>query len=466
MSLPAASLLLLAVALAGTAPQSPAAAALRPIPLETFPPAARGAISRAYADASSRPADPAAAGALARTLHAWEQWEAAHENYRRASALAPRSFEWRYLDAVVLQRLGRHRDAADALQEALSIKADYLPAQVRAAEALLDAGELRDSAARFSALTSVAAAEPAAQVGLGRIAAAEGRHDDAVRHFERAVALFPELGAAYYGLARSYRSMGRTADAERAAAQHARYGARWPGLDDPVLASVTSLREDARATLARGIALGDAGDVAAAIDAHEAALARDASLTQAHVNLVGLYGRAGDWSKAEAHYQAAVAQGANEASLHYDYGVVLGLQQRWDAAAEAYRAALAANPLHVQARNNLGQILERRREFAAAAAEYQRAVDGQPTFRLARFNLGRMLLATGDNDRALAEFEKLQQPVDADTPRYLFALSTALVRTGRMADGRRVASEARRLAIEFNQPELARAIESELSKLK
>ena len=44
-------------------------------------------------------------------------------------------------------------------------------------------------------------------------------------------------------------------------------------------------------SLARGVSLADGGDVRGAVEAHEAALARDPSLTQAHANLVGLYGR-------------------------------------------------------------------------------------------------------------------------------------------------------------------------------
>ena len=343
---------------------------------------------------------------------------------------------------------------------------DYLPARLRLAEALLDAGDLAQSEQLFVPLTAIAATEPAAEVGLGRINAARGRHEEAIRHFERALALFPELGAAHYALARAYRAAGRTADAERAVAAHARYGARWPRLDDPVLASVTSLREDARASLARGVSLAESGDVRSAIEAHEAALARDPSLTQAHANLVGLYGRQRDWPKAEEHYRAAAGQGWDDAEFHYDYGVVLGMQEKWEAAAGAYRKALAANPLHAQARNNLGQILERGRDFDGAANEYRQAVEARPTFRLARFNLGRMLLVRGDTAQAIVEFEKLQQPVDAETPRYLFALSTALVRAGRMADGRRFGAEAQRLATEFGQTELARAIAGELSKLK
>ena len=459
------SILLLAI----LAAVPPAQSTLPPVPrlaLETFPAAARDAVSKQYKEAAARPADAGAMGALGRTLHAWEQWDSAHQAYERAAALAPSDFDWTYLDAIVLQRLARYDAAASALRRALAARADYLPARLRLAEALLEAGDLAQSEQLFVPLTAIAATEPAAEVGLGRISAARGRSEEAIRHFERALAVFPELGAAHYALARAYRAAGRTADAERAAAAHARYGARWPRLDDPVLAAVTLLREDARASLVRGVSLAASGDVKSAIDAHEAALARDPSLTQAHANLVQLYGRQRDWAKADEHYRAAAGQGWEDAQFHYDYGVVLGMQEQWEAAAGAYRKALAANPLHVQARNNLGQILERGRDFDGAAAEYRQAVEAGPTFRLARFNLGRMLLVRGDTAQAIAEFEKLQQPVDDETPRYLFALSTALVRAGRMADGRRVGAEAQRLATELGQTELARAIAGELSKLK
>ena len=112
------------------------------------------------------------------------------------------------------------------------------------------------------------------------------------------------------------------------------------------------------------------------------------------------------------------------------------------------------------------QTAERRRDFDGALAEYRHALEAQPTFRLARFNLGRMLLVKGDSQQAIAAFEALREPVDAETPRYLFALSTALVRAGKVADGRRVGEEARQLAVEFGQADFARAIGAELAKLK
>jgi tetratricopeptide (TPR) repeat protein len=439
--------------------------ALPEVAIDRFPASGRVAVSRAYGQAVARPTDAAAVGALGRVLHAWEQWEGAHQSYSRARALAPKAFEWPYLDAVVLQRLARHDEAVARLELALALSPEYLPARVRLAEAQLEAGDLEKSQRGFQALVVEPQAEPAARMGLGRIAAAQGRHAEAVTQFERAVALFPELGAGYYALARSYRSLGRPTDAERALEQHTRYGARWPRIDDAVLSSVTGLRDDPRALLQRGIALLEAGDFEGAIAAHEAALADDSSLVQAHATLINLYGRTGNWSKAEEHYRAAVMLGLDLADAHYDYGVILGLQEKWEPAEEAYRRAIAVNPLHTQARNNLGQILERRREFEAAAAEYRSAVDAQPTFRLARFNLGRMLLVLGRTPDAIAEFEKLQQPRDAETPRYLFGLATAHVRAGHKDEGLKWANEAKQLALAFKQHELAAAIDREIAKL-
>jgi tetratricopeptide (TPR) repeat protein len=442
---------------------------LPPLPrlaLDTYPAAAREAIARAHRDATARSPNADAAGALGRVLHAWEQWDGAHHAYTRAQALAPHAFEWPYLDAVVLQRLARHAESAARLRLALAVSPDYLPARVKLAESLFEADDLDESQRLFGQLVREPAAEPAAEFGLGRIAAARGLHDAAITHLQRAVALFPEWGAAHYALALSYRALGRRDEAQRALDRHTQYGPRWPALEDTALAAINALRDDARATVQRGVRLAERGDLEGAIRAHEAALVLEPSLAEAHANLITLYGRARNFAKAEEHYRAVVLLGANLSTAHYDYGVLLGLQEKWDLAAEAYGLAIAVNPLHAQAHHNLGQILERRRQFDAAADAYRRALDSQPTFRLARFNLGRMLLALGRPDTAIVELEKLTEPRDAEAPRYLFALATAHVRAGHKDEGIRWATAARQLALEHGQDDLAAAIARDLAALK
>jgi tetratricopeptide (TPR) repeat protein len=443
--------------------------ALPPLPqlhLDLLPPATRDALARVYHDATARSTDAGSVGALGRMLQAWEAWDESHAVYLRAQALSPRAFDWLYLDGVVLQRLGRHAEAAIRYKQAAGVSPDYLPARVKLAQALLEAGEPEESRRLFEALIGQRAAEPFAHLGIGRIAATAGDQTTAVLHLERAVGLVPEWGAAQYALALSYRALGRMADAQHALDQYTQYGPRSPSLDDPVLVSVTALRDDAVANLERGLKLAEAGDLNGAIAAHEAALVRDPSFAQAHANLISLYGRLQNWKKAEEHYHAVVALGVNLADAHYDYGVVLGLQGKWELAAEAYRQATLVNPRHALAYNNLAQILERQQQLEAALDAYRQAIDGQPTLRVARFNEGRILLALGRPREAIAELQKLVEPIDAEAPRYLYALATAYGRVADRENALKWATEARRLAVQYGQNDLAAAIDRDLAVIK
>ena len=88
------------------------------------------------------------------------------------------------------------------------------------------------------------------------------------------------------------------------------------------------------------------------------------------------------------------------------------------------------------------------------------------SFRLARFNLGRMLVALGRLEEAIVELEKLREPRDAETPRYLFALASVHVRAGHKDVGVRLAEQARTMALEYGQQELAALIARDLAALR
>jgi hypothetical protein len=77
-----------------------------------------------------------------------------------------------------------------------------------------------------------------------------------------------------------------------------------------------------------------------------------------------------------------------------------------------------------------------------------------------------MLLALGHPDAAIVELESLSEPRDAEAPRYLFALATAHVRAGHRELGIKWATDARQLALEHGQDELAAAIARDLASLK
>ncbi|MGH9160658.1 MAG: tetratricopeptide repeat protein [Vicinamibacteraceae bacterium] len=449
---------------------APVSAAQEPpapdLPLEAYPPEARRAIEPVYRAAVATPNEAAAVGRLAMSLHAWEQWDDATRAYARAAALAPKTFDWPYLAAVIAARTKHYAEVVRWLETALALRPDYLPARIMLAEALLETAAREKSARQLEALAREPEAAAPAEYNLGRLAAEDGRTEEAIAHYRRACRLFPEFGAAHYALAMAYRDVDRRDEARTELELHQKYGTRWPGVDDPVLAGVRALKVDSRAQAQRGLELAKAGQLDEAVQAHEAALAANPDFVQAHANLISLYGRLKQWQKAEAHYQAILRAGHQSDEAHFNYGVLLGLQQRYDEAAEAYRKALEVNPRHASAHNNLGQLLEREGRLDEALKAYQRAVSDAPTFRLARFNVGRMLIGARRLDEAITELSKLTTPVDAETPRYLFALATAYVHAGQRDTGVEWATKAKQLAESHGQAALAAAIERELGALR
>ena len=328
---------------------------------------------------------------------------------------------------------------------------------MKLAEALLDAGRARR--------------EPAAVLRAARRTrrrarrAVRARTDRGARragttrrsgHFERAIALFPgaRRGALRAGaLLSRARTPGRGASARWSSTRG--IGARWPALDDPVLAAVTALRgRPAARCCSAGIKLADAGDVDGAIAAHEAALARDPSLAQAHANLIALYGRAAELGQGRgALPRGARARRQRRRRCTTTTACCSGCRSSGTDAADAYRRALALNPLHAQAHNNLGQMLERSATVRRGALdEYRQALESQPTFRLARFNLGRMLHCAGTAGRGRRRAREAAEPRDAEAPRYLFALSRRTSAAGTKRRGPEVGDRgAATCALQFGQ---------------
>jgi len=146
--------------------------------------------------------------------------------------------------------------------------------------------------------------------------------------------------------------------------------------------------------------------------------------------------------------------------------VVLVQQRRPREAAEAFQRALAINPNYAAAHNNLGNMLEADGRTAEAESHYRAAIANDPTYRLARFNLGRVLVAQQKHAEAIAEFEKTLEPEDAETPRYLYALSAAWVRAGNREKGLRYGTQAQQKAESLGQTELAATIARDLRRLE
>ena len=445
--------------------QAQNAAELPKIIFDNFGPGIREQVKKADDEARKNPQDAVAVGRLAMVLQTYEEHEQATVVYQLARRLQPNEFQWSYLLAVCQSALGRQLEAAATLREALALKPEYLPAQLKLAEALLAANDLSQSRKLYETILAKDPKQVQALYGLGRIQAKLGEKS-AMENLRSAVELSPSWGAAHYALALAYRSVGdagKTAEHLRLAEQNKLIR---PFLLDPLMSAVAELNSGAADRLRRGVALEAEGRLEESIAEHCRALEINPQYLQVHVNLIQLYGRVRQPAKAEEHYRAAIAVNPTLAEAHYNYGVMLSEEKRVAEASKAFRQAIDANPQFAEAHLNYGATLEAERQYDAALGEYELAVRYKPNLRQAHFQLARMLIYKNQLPEAIEHLQATLLPDDGETPRFTYALAAAYVRAGDKANGLKFARIAREKAAALKQLELVAQIERDLKVLE
>jgi tetratricopeptide (TPR) repeat protein len=433
--------------------------------LETYQPAVREQLKKAYADAQSEPSNADKTGRLGMVFQAYDQYSLSAVCYGRARALAPNSFEWTYYLATVQTSVGENAQAVGTLREALRLRPKYTPALIRLADLLFSMGKLHESEELYRAVITVTPGTAAAYYGLARVQSASGMISAALEGYQKACELAPRFGAAHFAYALLLQQQGRTADAAAHFAASNAHKKDKPEEDDPLMTAVAALKQGAMVHLRRGVALEASGHLSESIAETERSLAIDPKLVQAHINLISLYSRTGQPERAEAQYKAGLALNADRAELHYNFGVLAIEQKKYSEAAKAFERAIAINPMYAEAHNNLGAMLEIEGRLDDAVREYRQALAIRQTFPAAHYRLGRLLLARGEHS-ALDHFERALSPPTKETPMYTFALAAAHNRSGNRAKAISYARQARDQALALGQAHLAAKIQRDLAMLE
>lgn len=431
-----------------------------------FLPEVRVQVQQAYDLARAHPRDAEASGRLGMLLDLYNRPDDASTCYHRAHQLDPGSFKWMYYLGSLQARLGKHTEAVRTLRAALSLQPDYLPARLKLAESLFDAGDIGASDELYSTIVRDQPGAADAYFGLGRISLSRGRTAEARSDFRKACELFPTYGAAHYELAQVDRKLGKVDESQHEISLYLQHRTLVPPVEDPLRDELRQLDEAAPSLLERGIELQQAGRTQDAIAAHERALQLDPKLVRAHINLITLYGETGDFQKAEEHYQAAVKLNPHQfPDAYYDHGVLLMKEGKLADAEAAFRKALEINPNYADAHNNLGFLLERQGKIADAVEQYRAAAEEEPDFRRAHFNLGRILVAQGHYQQGIEELRQTLTSTDENTPSYLYALGAAYGRSGDQQDALHYLHQAREQAAAQGQTQLLSEIDKDLHTL-
>lgn len=432
--------------------------ALPEVDTSKFLDAVRQPVQQALAEAKARPEDPETNGRLGMILHANGQLAAAAVCYERAASLQPTRFDWLYYRGVAQLSDGRSGDAAATLHRALEIRPNWVPAELKFAQALLDSGDSEQAKRVLSDVQGRNAQNPTALYLYARAA-------NAPEYYEKALAAFPQYGAAMFALAQHYQRSGRVEDASRLMANYPRFKTITPGIDDPFMEALSALNSGPTQLLRQATELEAQGQLSKAAELNEKALELDPNLTQAHVNLISAYGRLGDHGKAEEHYNTAIKQNSNSADAYYNFGVLCYKTSRKREAQQAFQRALEIDPGKAEAHVNLGSVLQEQGRLREATQEFTKAIELRPDNRLARFNLGRILANEGRYDQALDQFSRIITPDDDSTPTYLYAMGATYARAGRVRDAVTTLDRAGSKARERGQTAVAASIERDLARL-
>lgn len=363
----------------------------------------------------------------------------AESELREAIALYPFRAEWHFNLGLTLEAADRRREAVAAFLEAHRLEPGETQASLLIGLNLLRAGDSdnADAAEAVRWLEDAAAIEETqddAVVHLIEAHARLGEHDEAEVAFYLSLQR-PDAdhALAYVNIADSLTDRGeheRAASALREAVQL-----------DPAMTGVYARLANVYAALGRR-------DRARRLYLRE--LRQNPGDIETLLDLGVLLVQMKRPAEAAEKFRRVLEIESDNADAHYEIGVLALAEGRLDDARRSLRLVLRLDPDDLRARRRLAEVHERsgrRREAQAILVEQARTIEEFPAESGLndRAELGRMLLEVDRPLEAATVLEAVAAERD-DDPAIWRALSVALLRSGRRADGVRAARRERRLA--------------------
>ena len=140
-----------------------------------------------------------------------------------------------------------------------------------------------------------------------------------------------------------------------------------------------------------------------AVAAFQQAIELGMKTPEVHNNLGLLYQQKGERAAARLEFEKAIEQDQNSAEPHNNLGRLFTYNQNWDAAIAAYRKAIELEPHLFSAHINLIRSIQAKGDMPGEVDRYHEILKVQPSSAIARCHLGYLLFHSAQIARAKEE---------------------------------------------------------------
>ncbi len=405
-------------------------------------------------------------GTLAMQLHVYGFLPQALVCYERALSASPDAFDWHYMRADVLARLGHAAQAQAGFADALARAPENLDARLRIAQLQLDAGDAAAALATLGKVSHEQYSAASTQFLLGRARQMSGDYKAASEHLRNALARRGAFGAGHYALASVYRALGEDALAREQLSEFERARNVKLLLDPRMRAQLSAMVASDRRDVLEATSHAGKGEIDKAIAAYLRAAATDPDNANTHASLVGLYALAGDVAKAEEHFQRATELTRALPRAYANMGLAFARSGQREAAAQRYRDAVQLEPHDPQLSASYARVLEQAGQSEAAIAEHHRMLSNEPAAGTARLALIRLHGEMGHDDQVQTLLAQARALADASTVPALRQAATQARAAGDVAAAVALLEEAGAMASARGEHANVAAVNSELLRIQ
>ena len=271
---------------------------------------------------------------------------------------------------VTSHQLKYWKDSLSLFEHTLNVIEGSYVMQNNYANILSDLGRPKEAAAQLSEALKLLPNSPGIHINYGNALREMGRLDEAIEHYKIAVTLNPDFTLAHYNLGLALAAKGNY---EGAIEQYRLYAG--------TAVDVADIHQGMGEQLAKE---GKADD---AVSQFQKALIVKPDSAEVLSNFGYALAQSGKPQEAIEYYNKALAIDSNGVITHGRLALALASVGRIDEAIEQCRIVLVARPDDFEMHTNLGILLQKQGKLDEAIESYKKALQTNPNFQKARENL-------------------------------------------------------------------------------